>query len=130
MGRVANSRLAARWRVRVERQRQSGVSILEYCRREGVSAASFHSWKRRLHASPATGKRKSRQPTAQHVSKRNENGPLPRGGFVQFPVATAALIEVRFADGTQVHLPAENLAALTVILKTLQSSQHGEASNA
>jgi hypothetical protein len=42
---------------------------------------------------------------------------------VQFPLAVDAPIEVRFADGTKVNLPAENLAALAVTLKTLQASQ-------
>jgi hypothetical protein len=42
---------------------------------------------------------------------------------VQFPLSVEATIDVRFADGTIVNVPAGNLAALTVTLKTLQASQ-------
>jgi hypothetical protein len=126
MGRVANPKLASVWRDRVERQRRSGMSILEYCRRAGVSAGSFYAWKRRLQASPPTVERKSKEQGQKRASHR----PTPRGGFVQFPLAVDAPIEVRFADGTKVNLPAENLAALAVTLKTLQASQREGVANA
>ena len=58
MGRVANPKLASLWRERVERQRRSGLSILEYCRREGFSAGSFHAWKRRLRGVAFDGREK------------------------------------------------------------------------
>ena len=116
MGRVANPELASLWRERVEGQRRSGLSILEYCRREGVSAGNFHAWKRRLRASRSSVEGKSKQRGAQRVSP----GPAPQGGFVQFPLTVESTIEIRFADGTIVSVPAEKLA---VTLKTLQASQ-------
>ena len=119
MGRVANPKVASLWRDRVERQQRSGMSILEYCRREGVSAGNFHAWKRRLQASRSSAEKKSKKQGQQRAS----HGSAPRGGFVQFPLSVDAPIEVRFADGTKVHLPAENLAALAVTLQTLQASQ-------
>jgi hypothetical protein len=36
------------WRQRLHRQRSSGLSISEFCAREGVTCSSFHAWKRRL----------------------------------------------------------------------------------
>ena len=119
MGRVANPKLASLWRERVERQRRSGLSILEYCRREGVSAANFHAWKRRLRGSRprVVGRSATRGP------RRGAGRPSPRGGFVQFPLTVEATIDVRFADGTVVSLPSGNLAALAVTLRTLQASR-------
>ena len=38
----------AEWRGRLEEQRRGGESIQRFCRRRGLSAASFHYWKRRL----------------------------------------------------------------------------------
>jgi len=119
MGRVANPKVAARWRSRVELQRRSGLSILEYCRREGFSAGSFYAWKRRLSVSQPTVVSKPQKQGQQGASR----GQSPRGGFVQFPLTVDAKIEIRFADGTKVNLPAENLAALAVTLKTLQAAQ-------
>jgi hypothetical protein len=114
MGRVANPELASLWRERLERQRRSGLSILEYCRREGCSAGNFHAWKRRLRASPATVERKPKA--------RASRDQAPRGGFVQFPLVVESTIEVRFGDGTLLRLPAENLAALAVTVRTLRAS--------
>ena len=42
------SERAAYWRGVVERQAGSGLTIVEFCEREGVSTASFYSWRRRL----------------------------------------------------------------------------------
>ena len=117
MGRVANPEVASLWRDRVERQRRSGLSILEFCRREGCSAGNFHAWKRRLRASRSTVG--SRRPGVSG----NLAAPSPRGGFVQFPLVVESMIEVRFADGTLLKMPAENLAALAVTVKTLRDSQ-------
>ena len=119
MGRVANPKLASLWRQRVERQPRSGLSISEYCRREGFSAANFYAWKRRLQASRLTVERRSKKRGQQRLS----HGPSPQAGFVPFPLTVQSTIDIRFADGTIVNVPAENLAALAVTLKTLQAWQ-------
>lgn len=124
MGRVANRELASLWRDRVEGQRRSGLSILEYCRREGFSVGSYYAWKRRL-GEPRLRERKSKTRGQPRASR----GPSPRGGFVQFPLTVESMIDVRFADGTLVSMPSENLAALAVTLKTLQASQLGGAAD-
>jgi len=37
-----------RWRERIETQRSSGLSVTEFCRREGIGKAGFYYWKRRV----------------------------------------------------------------------------------
>lgn len=32
----------------LSRQAESGLSVIEFCRREGIAASSFHSWKKGL----------------------------------------------------------------------------------
>jgi len=113
MGRVADPKLAASWRKRVERQQRSGLSIQEYCRQEGVSTASFYAWKRRLRTSRATA--------GKPVRRRVPNARPRRGGFVQVPLAVNSVIEVCFVDGTKVRVPAEHLAATLKVLKVSQS---------
>ena len=44
----ASPAVAARWEDRVARQRASGLSVAEFCRREGVHPVSFYGWRRRL----------------------------------------------------------------------------------
>jgi hypothetical protein len=41
-------------------------------------------------------------------------------GFVQVPLAVSSTIEVRFADGTKVRVPAEHLSTTLKLLKTSQ----------
>jgi hypothetical protein len=36
------------WRERIETQRSSGLSVTEFCRREGIGKAGFYYWKRRV----------------------------------------------------------------------------------
>lgn len=42
------------WRSHLERQSLSGLTVREYCQREGFSQASFYNWRKRLRSSPAT----------------------------------------------------------------------------
>ena len=116
MGRVANPNWAVLWRKRVERQRSSGLSVLEYCRREGISTASFYGWKRRLRISRVTVGERSRKRGRRGISTGQ---PLP-GGFVQVPLAVNSAIEVCFADGTTVRVPAEHLSTTLKLLKASQ----------
>ena len=55
MARPRDPDLERAWRQRLQRQAASGLSIPEFCAREGVSCSSFHAWKRRLatRSSPA-----------------------------------------------------------------------------
>jgi hypothetical protein len=48
MPRRANPALETVWRRRLRQQSDSGLTIQQFCNREGVSTAAFHSWKRRL----------------------------------------------------------------------------------
>lgn len=41
----------ARWRERMRRWRSSGLSIRQFCRRDGVGEPAFYSWRKRLAAS-------------------------------------------------------------------------------
>ena len=48
MARTPDLELHALWRERLRRQAGSGLSIAQFCAQEGLSTATFHSWKRRL----------------------------------------------------------------------------------
>ena len=52
MARPKDLGLEHTWRLRLRRQATGGLSILDFCRREGVSTASFYAWRRRLIATP------------------------------------------------------------------------------
>lgn len=50
MARPKDLGLEHTWRLRLRRQAAGGLSIPEFCEREGVSTASFYAWRRRLAA--------------------------------------------------------------------------------
>lgn len=50
--RVRRSR--AQWQELIERGERSPLGILGFCRAEGISSASFYSWRQRLGQAPVT----------------------------------------------------------------------------
>jgi hypothetical protein len=137
MARQVNQVLWDQWRQRLRRQRGSGLPIVEFCRREGVSPHGFHVWRRKL-AKAAPGRKAGREPVAMRPARRQRGvvaecrSPRPRAGravpthptdFLQLPVTAARpspWIELALADGTVVRLPQQNLAALLVVLRALR----------
>lgn len=41
------------WRELIERHRASGQTAVQFCKKAGVSTASFYTWKRKLNAAIA-----------------------------------------------------------------------------
>ena len=141
MTRRVNQVLWEQWRERLERQRGSGLSIAEFCRQEGVSSITFHTWKRKIQgaggAHSAMAEVRSERPTAKlpdGTSRRR--GPRrvrrdvgttfarPRDAeFLQLPVLgvrSAPWIELTLVDGTRVRIPQQNLVALQSVFTILR----------
>ena len=54
MAREVNQVLWDQWRQRIKRQRESGLSIAEFCRRENISSHGFYVWRRNLRQAAST----------------------------------------------------------------------------
>ena len=152
MARKVNQVLWDQWRQRLDRQRSSGISIVAFCRKEGVSQAALHAWKRKLHAPAsarpavrkATGTRRSRKRRTVAPRRPSSRNPLASAtvpthsmDFLRLPVQgvrSSPWIELSLVDGTLVRIPQENLAALTTLLKVLRGDNldalSGEAGRA
>ena len=86
-----NPGLHETWRKRIERQRQSGLTVGEFCGREGVPQANFYLGKRKLWDSgPRPRKRRSSRRTAaspkrqyRKVSATYAVCALPSSGWIQ-----------------------------------------------
>jgi len=110
----------------INKQQQSGLSVAHFCREHGLHARNFHAWRYRL----GEGSVGSLASTGQ------VGGGRKRPAFVQLPLPTAAVptagsaawVEVSLADGLVVRVPASNLAALQIVLNSLnrcgQERQH------
>jgi hypothetical protein len=103
MARTADPHLAERWRARIRQQADSDLTIAQFCRRERLSTASFHAWKRRLRIQdlaarrPATPQPPAFLPVTLQVPLPASGQPpaidaeLPNGVRLRIPVADARL---------------------------------------
>ena len=96
------------WRERLDRYRQSGVSVAAFCAGEGVSLAAFYGWQRRLReaAGSACGPQVA-APVVREAAVREARGDQ---AALFVPVAVRAPVgEVRIEvpGGVVVRLPLE-----------------------
>jgi hypothetical protein len=77
-GRHPDPALHARWRQRLARFDNSGLSAVAFCAREGVPLPSFYAWRRRLHASPVRLSPRNAEPPADaHLVPVRLLAPVP-----------------------------------------------------
>lgn len=70
--RLSGGERGAFWRKMVQRQRESGLSVARFCRREGLKPVTFYAWRRRLQ-DEATSSR-SRSDGEQAATGRDGKG--------------------------------------------------------
>lgn len=99
MARTGSADRRRYWREMIERQRDSGQSIVGFCAKEALSPASFHAWKRRL--------RRPRCEAGQKVARA-----LLPVQVVDAVASGTGKLEVRWPDGMV--LQAQGCEAQTV----------------
>lgn len=105
---------ALRWREILRRQSESGVSVREFCRSEGLSEPSFYTWRKRLREPSKSGRRPSRASRRQD----GDQGPL----FLPVKLLdSAAVLEIIHPLGYRIHMTGEvNPVALRHVIETLE----------
>lgn len=92
------------WRKRLSRYSSAGVTVAEFCREEGVSAASFYQWRRRLGRGKLNDTSSRRRPrTASRA-------------FVPVEVVGSSGVLVVLPGGTRIEIPTGDAALLTATL--------------
>jgi hypothetical protein len=131
MARRANQALREAWRERIERQLQSGCSAVEFCRQEGISTASFYTWRRKLAlASSAERSAAGRRAVAKPRKRPRRRSAAGTASFLELPVMTTGgipWVELALADGTIVRVPHQNTTALLAVLRTLRGELVGRS---
>jgi transposase len=106
------------WQARVAQWRRSGLSVREFCRREGLSEPLFYSWRRELAqremcASPAAG-----------VARQGRSRPgafVPVHVVAPHPVGQRVAIEIVLPSGRRVRVrPGFDRATLQAVLDVLE----------
>ena len=126
MARQVNARLWSEWRERLARQRESGLTISEFCRREHLSSHRFHVWKRKLEVKTGEGAATRSDRRIRAVPDASQRP----AGFVQLPLAVAPQspwIELSLADGTVLRVPQQNTAAVLAVLRELRGESRNMA---
>jgi hypothetical protein len=104
MPRPADPALEILWRRRLRQQPDSGLTIHQFCQREGVSTASFHAWKRRLAARttlPAVITSRESAFVPVIVSPTPQSNPCASAEFVTIQLANGGLVLLPIAAGVQ-----------------------------
>jgi putative transposase len=92
---------ATAWRAVISQFEESGLSVSQFCEREGLGPASFYHWRSRL--SSVDTRRRRRAPAAAVL-------PAPRGSFLDLGTlagaSSSSRMEVRLelGDGVVVHV--------------------------
>jgi hypothetical protein len=98
--RTPDRKLHVLWRERIYRQVHSGLTIAQFCAREGLSLASFHAWKRRLRLidladhQPELPAPSAFLPVTVRVVERPPDEPMP--------------IEADLPNGIRLRIPTSN----------------------
>ena len=116
------------WRELIERHRASGQTAVQFCKKAGVSTASFYTWKRRLNAEVAATRRKThpggqrkKEPPAQVAS-------LVPVQVVADPSASDAPVEVHLPGAVMLRIgPGCEEQTLRVVLAALANQTPGDA---
>jgi hypothetical protein len=114
MGRRRNAALYAVWRRRWERFRNSGLTVAEFCRREGVSQPAFYQWRKRLAPEAAgPGPANTAVPAGGTGTRPN---PAP---FVEVGWLPVAAVEIALPNGVRVRVPVDRAEVLVTTLRTV-----------
>jgi hypothetical protein len=131
MGRRVDHGKHCEWAERIRRRRESGLTVAEFCEWEGVSAASFYNWQKKLRDT------KSRRQSVELVTPEGRSQrSLQKASFLPVHVmqagtttAPATRIEIQLTNGVRVFIPisdfqtVENIIAVASRLSTLNDSE-------
>jgi transposase-like protein len=92
------------WRRQIQRHKDGNLSVAEFCRRLGVSTATFYTWKRRFPETSAASPLRPEKPTSQ--STPTTNG-VPTAAFLPvsiFDAGSTGQLEIALANACVVRL--------------------------
>lgn len=105
------------WKQRMREFEQGTAGVPDFCRRAGVSTASFYQWRRRLNAVPA----KVPKPSAKAAPPRKANVK-----FLPVELLGPQNVEVQFPCGARVLVPSHDHEAIRAVLQSLVPSRREE----
>ena len=107
------------WYRRMQEFEQGTANVADFCRRAGVSTASFYQWRRRL--KPVTTAPKVPKPSAKASQARQADMK-----FLPVELLGPQKVEVQFPCGARVLVPSHDHEAIRAVLQSLVPSRREE----
>lgn len=101
------------WGELLRRYEQAGLTVAEFCRREGVSVPSFYQWRKRL--APSMGQQ----------SKWAKRRHTPAAVFQQVLLTSGAVVAVELPSGVRMELPAQQVQLVRAVVAELLDAETG-----
>ena len=114
MARDVNGAKREAWHKRFERFDSSGLTVVDFCRREQVSQASFYYWSKRIRGGNRSTTDTLQRCEARRGTSRNEEG--------------SDCVEVIVGDSIRVRMPAAQPAAVAALVHQLQKALAADTS--
>jgi transposase-like protein len=93
MARTVDGEKLAEWRRRFARYRTSGLTVAEFCRREGVAAGRWKYW----------------QQQAERLTASEPRRPVSRTVFQAVEIIPRRAVVVRFPGGATLEIPDDRI---------------------
>ena len=103
MARSLDSGKAVAWRRRVGRFGRSGLTVVRFCKEEGVSTASFYRWRNKLADKTPAMRHADRTPAFQAVRVTSVHAP----------------ITIHLPGDVRMEVPTDNLDTVQLVLSEL-----------
>lgn len=119
MGRRVDHGKHCEWAERIRRRRESGLTVAEFCEWEGVSAASFYNWQKKLR-----GTEFLRQSVELVTPEGRSLRSLLKASFLPVHVmqsgataSPATRIEIQLTNGVRVFVPISDFETVENAIK-------------
>lgn len=110
------------WKRRMQEFEQGTASVPDFCRRAGVSTASFYQWRRRLQSVPSAPATVAK-PRAKAARPRKTTTNMK---FLPVELLGPQNVEVQLPCGARVLVPSHDHEALRTVLQSLVPSRREE----
>jgi len=116
MGRQRNAAKWELWRRRLREFDGGGATVSEFCRRLGVSVATFYQWQRKL--APAVGgvSRNSLPALGRAAAQGQTPGVMH---FLPVEISASSQVEVLLPGGARLSIPSRDHDALRTVVAAL-----------
>jgi len=118
MARRSDPAKVAQWAACLARFQDSGMSVAEFCKQEGVSVASFYQWRRKLAERDESGR--------QVVTQASAQSPIGSGFQAVQVLSAVSAATIRLPNGVEIELGSDLRAFDLLARRLLDGSQNGK----